>query len=312
MKTSITIAGIGGVGGYFGGLLAKHFYESKEVEINFIARGEHLKEIQENGLKVIKGDSEFIAKPNIATDNASDIGFTKFLIACTKSFDLETILHQLAPCIDRNTIILPLLNGVVSRERIKKMYPDNMVLDGCAYIVARLKAPGIVENSGNIQTLFFGKDGQKNDKLELLEELIKQAGIEATLSSHISSIVWEKYVFISPTATATSYFNNSIGEILADEHKVSKIKLLIEEVKQIADAKGISLSDDISKKTLNKLKSLPYEATSSMHSDFRNKKENTELNALTYYVLNEATNYRISLPTYYVMYTELNRENVIR
>lgn len=39
MKTKIIIAGIGGVGGYFGGLLAKHFYGKENVEINFFARG---------------------------------------------------------------------------------------------------------------------------------------------------------------------------------------------------------------------------------------------------------------------------------
>jgi 2-dehydropantoate 2-reductase len=305
MKTSITVAGIGGVGGYFGGLLAKHFHQSKEVEINFIARGEHLKEIQSSGLTVVKAGQHFIAKPHRATDNVQEIGHTNYLIICTKSYDLETILHQLEPCINSDTIILPLLNGVDSRERILNIYPNNTVLNGCAYIVARLIELGKVENLGNIQSLYFGIDGLKNEKLEHLEYLFKQAGIEATLTSDISSILWEKYVFISPTATATSYFNNSIGELLADENKLSKIKLLIEEVKQIADAKGIYLASDISDRTLNKLKSLPYEATSSMHSDFRNKKVNTELNALTAFVLNEAEKYNLELPTYKLMYTEL-------
>jgi 2-dehydropantoate 2-reductase len=305
MKTSITIAGIGGVGGYFGGLLAKHFYQSKEVEINFIARAEHLKEIQSSGLTVRKAGLEFVAKPHRATVNAQDIGYTNYLIICTKSYDLETILHQLEPCINPDTIILPLLNGVDSRERIISIYPNNLALDGCAYIVARLIEPGKVENLGNIQSLYFGIEGQKNERLEHFENLFKQAGIEATLTTDILSILWEKYVFISPTATATSYFNNSIGELLADENKLSKIKLLIEEVKQIADAKGISLASDISDRTLNKLKSLPYEATSSMHSDFKNKKVKTELETLTAYVLRNGEKFDLDLSTYKLMYKEL-------
>ena len=52
MKTNIVIAGIGGVGGVFGGLLAKQFYNDKNVEINFFARGLHLSEIQNIGLKM--------------------------------------------------------------------------------------------------------------------------------------------------------------------------------------------------------------------------------------------------------------------
>jgi 2-dehydropantoate 2-reductase len=155
MKTKILIAGIGAVGGYFGGLLAKHFYNSGNVAIHFFARGEHLKEIQKNGLKVIKGDNEFIATPALATDDASAIGIADFIIVATKSYDLETIMQQLRPCINQDTIILPLLNGVDSKERIKNILPGNIVLDGCAYIVSRLKQPGVIENTGNIQTLYF-------------------------------------------------------------------------------------------------------------------------------------------------------------
>ncbi|MBK7469027.1 MAG: hypothetical protein IPJ43_20795 [Saprospiraceae bacterium] len=53
----------------------------------------------------------------------------------------------------------------------------------------------------------------------MLETLFKQANINATLSKNISSIIWEKFIYISPTATATSYFDSSIGEILADPKK---------------------------------------------------------------------------------------------
>ncbi len=201
-KTKIIIAGIGGVGGYFGGLLANHFYENENVEINYFARGRHLKEIQNNGLKVIKGDSEFIAKPTLATDNPADIGIADFIIIATKSYDLETVIQQLRSCINQDTIILPLLNGVDSKERIKNMFPDNIVLDGCAYIVSRLKQPGVIENSGNIQTLYFGRDNAINERLLLLESLFKEADIEAFLSSSISTIIWEKFIFISPTATS--------------------------------------------------------------------------------------------------------------
>ena len=152
-KTKIIIAGIGGVGGYFGGLLAKHFYENENVEINFIARGQHLKEIQKSGLKVIKGKNEFIAKPNIATENPKEIGTADLIIISTKSYDLDTVIQQLRPCINKDTIILPLLNGVDSRDKIKNIYPDNLILDGCVYIVSRLKQAGVIENRGNIQTL---------------------------------------------------------------------------------------------------------------------------------------------------------------
>lgn len=307
MKTKIIIAGIGGVGGYFGGLLAKHFYDKEDVEINFVARGGHLKEIQKNGLKVIKGNTEFIAKPTLATDNPAEIGIANFIIITTKSYDLETIVQQLQPCINQDTIILPLLNGVDSKERINNILPDNTVLEGCAYIVSRLKKAGVIENSGNIQTLYFGLDKLIDKRLLLLESLFKEANIEAFLSDNISTIIWEKYIFISPTATATSYFDKCIGEVLADKEKSEIIRALIEEVKQLAKAKGVFVSDDITEKTLNKLKALPFEATSSMHRDFKNNNPTNELLSLTGYVVYERQKYNLETPTYLTTYAELEK-----
>jgi len=310
-KTKIIIAGIGGVGGYFGGLLAKHFYDNENVEISFVARGEHLKEIQKNGLKVIKGENEFIAKPHIATDNTSEIGIVDFIIIATKSYDLETIIQQLRPCVNQNTIILPLLNGVDSKERIKNIFQDNIVLDGCAYIVSRLRQFGVVENSGNIQTLHFGLDNFVNERLLLLERLLKEANIEASLSKNISTIIWEKFIFLSPTVNATTYFDTCIGELIADNEKLTMTVTLIEEVKQIAKAKQIVISEDITEKTLNKLKALPFETTSSMHSDFQNNKPANELKSLTEYVVNEGRKYNLETPIYIKIYAELKKKSGI-
>lgn len=310
-KTKILIAGIGGVGGYFGGLLANHFYNNESVEISFFARGRHLKEIQENGLKVIKGESEFIAKPKLATDNPTKIGIADLIIISTKSFDLETVVNQLRPCINPDTIILPLLNGVDSREKIKSILSDNIVLDGCVYIVSRLKQAGIIENSGNIQTLYFGLDNFVNEKLLLYEKLFKEANLSATLSVNISTIIWEKFIFLSPTATATCYYDKCIGEILSDIDSLETTKLLLEEVKKVAKAKGIIISEDITEKTLTKLKSLPFETTSSMHSDFKNKKSNSELKTLTGYVIMEGAKHKVLTPTYSKLNTQLEKNSGI-
>jgi 2-dehydropantoate 2-reductase len=308
-KTKIIVAGIGGVGGYFGGLLAKHFYGHPQVEVSFVARGAHLKQIQLSGLKVIKGPAGFIAKPALATDTPAEIGVADLVIIATKTYDLEAVMRQLQPCMDQSTVILPLLNGVDSRKKIKSMLPDSLVLDGCVYLVSRLKQAGIVENTGNIETLYFGPGNLAHNKLVLFESLFKEAGIEATLSTNIATVIWEKFIFISPTATATSFFNKCIGQVLADSESLDMIKALIDEVKQVAKASGITVSDDITEKTLAKLESLPFETTSSMHSDFKNNKPDTELQSLTAFVINEGQKYSLPTPMYSTMYEVLKRNS---
>lgn len=305
----IIIAGIGGVGGYFGGLLAKYYYQNENVIIDFFARGQHLEEIQKNGLKVIKSKNEFIAIPNIATDNPKEIGIADLIIICTKSYDIETVIQQLSPCINKETVILPLLNGLDSKEKIKRVFPNNIVLEACVYIVSRLKQFGVVENSGNIQELYFGLDNFPGDKLQLFENIFSKANIEATYSNNISKIVWEKFIFLSPTATATSYYDKCIGEILEDKESFETLIGLIDEVMLIAKAKKIIVSDDIANQTLRMLKTLPFETTSSMHSDFKIKKDETELKSLTGYVLEEGLKYNIDTPNYKMIYSALKQHS---
>ena len=79
-KTKIVIVGIGGVGGYFGGLLSKKYSSGNDVEVVFVARGEHLKEIQNKGLTVIKGNENFVTKSYLATDDYNIIGHANFII----------------------------------------------------------------------------------------------------------------------------------------------------------------------------------------------------------------------------------------
>lgn len=46
------VSGIGGVGGYYGGKLAGYYKEDENVKIYFISRGENMRTIQRQGLKI--------------------------------------------------------------------------------------------------------------------------------------------------------------------------------------------------------------------------------------------------------------------
>ena len=294
-KLKIVVAGIGGVGGYFGGLLAQKYVHDESVEVYFIARGEHLRQINKKGLTVVTANSSFTAVPAMATDCPAETGIADYLILCTKSYDLDQTLDQLKPCIDANTVILPLLNGVESTGRIEARFPANLVLQGCVYIVSRITSPGVIEKTSNIQKLFFGPGHAANDRLRLLENLFRACGIEATLSENIIEVIWKKFIYISPVATATSWFNNCIGELLDDPDKRKNLHQLIEEVARIALFKGVVTDPEIAAKTREQLKLFPYASTSSMHSDYLNHKKQTELETLTGYVVREGQ--KLNLPT---------------
>ncbi|MES2448141.1 MAG: 2-dehydropantoate 2-reductase [Bacteroidota bacterium] len=302
-KIKIVIAGIGGVGGYFGGLLARAYAGNDDIEVYFLARGKHLSAIQVNGLKVIKGDINFTAKPFLATDDVNKIGAADFIIISTKNYDLAEILTQISPSVTEKTVILPLLNGVEAVEKIRTQFPHNLVPAGCAYIVSAIKNHGVIENMGNRQEIYFGLNQSTDERLILLEDLLKSAGIEACLSDEIAKLIWEKFIFLSCIATATSYLNKTVGELLQD-HK-TYLTNLIKEASAIAQAKKIEVDENTEEKALKHYAALPFTATSSMQRDFDDHKPQTELNSITGYVVKLGKQLNIATPNFEEAYINL-------
>jgi len=297
MKTRIGILGIGGVGGYFGGLLAKAYFKSDDIEIIFIARGENQNAIAESGLKIVKDDSEMVVYPDLVSNNPQEIGILDYLICATKTYDIEESLNSLKGCIKKDTVILPLYNGVDAQERIQKLFPENEVLQGCVYIISMIFSPGTIRKIGFYEKLFFGSKTAPFSKLEELNMIFQKAKIESYLVENIEDTVWEKFIFISALASATSYLNQNIGEILKNaESKIVYIELL-HEIEDVAQAKGLKLPHDIVGQTILKLEKSPKEATSSMHRDLLAGK-NTEVLSLTQFVVNEGKKYGIKTPLY--------------
>lgn len=307
-KIRIAVLGIGGVGGYFGGLLADEYASSEDIEIIFIGRKRTVDIINEKGLKLITPQYEKIIRPTLAASDPSVIGPIDLLISATKSYDLEDSLLPLKDCITDSTSILPLLNGVDSKERIKKIFPKTDVWDGCVYIVSRLLEPGIVKETGNIHSLYFGSVDSPSDKLKRFEKTFRDAGIEAFLSENIEQVTWEKFLFISTIASLTSYLDKTIGAILADEGHRKTLKELFNELALVAAAKKIKLTEGIIEKQISRMERLPYETTSSMHSDFQ-KGGRTEYHSLTEYVVALGKELNVSTPVYSLILSSLSKRS---
>jgi 2-dehydropantoate 2-reductase len=309
MKTRIGILGMGGVGGYFGGLLAKAYAESDSVEIVFIARGETQKAIAQNGLKIILDESEMTVFPSIVSDDSKVIGKLDYLICATKTYDIEESLLSIKKNITKNTIILPLYNGVDAPERISDLFPDNEVLQGCVYIVSMIVSSGVIKKIGTYEKLFFGSRTAPITSLNKLQSIFEKASIESYLVDNIEETVWEKFIFISALASATSYLNQNIGEILDSQSSRTVYVSLLNEITMIAAVKGLNLPADIIMQTILKLEKTPRDATSSMHRDLMAGRK-IELFSLTEFVVNEGAKYEIETPTYQMVLDKLSSVSI--
>lgn len=301
-KFKIAVVGIGGVGGFIGGKLAAHFADSETVEINLLARGENKKAIRAGGLKLVTNDGEQIIHPKLIT--TAEIGDADLLLLCTKEYDLEETVSALRNHIGEKTVILPLLNGVDNVDRIAAILPENEIWRACIYIVSKLAKPGVIEQSGDVCLIYFGDGKAKSEKTELVENIFRQAGIDARFAEDIAAKTWDKFIFISALAAATSYLNATFSEIFASAENKKLLDELLFEIKSVAAAKKINYSEDALWQTLDKLKTMPVGATSSMHRDFSQGK-NAEIESLVGYVVREARELNVAAPFYNKIYASL-------
>lgn len=304
MKTRIGILGLGGVGGYFGGVLAKAYANSDTIEIVFIARGETQRVINQDGLRLITDHSDTTVYPFLASNDPNLIGKLDFIICATKTYDIEESLESIQKCFKKSTIVLPLYNGVDATERISTLFPDHEVLQGCVYIVSMIVSPGLIQKVGTYEKLFFGSQTAPMARLKTLQSIFSVAGIESYLVDNIEETIWEKFIFISALASATSYLDENIGQIIVSDSSRGFFVELLNEITMIAAVKGLNLPDDIIMQTILKLEKTPHDATSSMHRDLRAGSK-FELVSLTEFVINEGLKYEIPTPTYQMVFEKL-------
>ena len=121
----IVIFGTGGVGGYFGGRLAR-----AGEDVTFIARGEHLRAIKESGLKVDTPDGHFVIYPAKATDKVSEVGEVDLVILGVKAWQVPEAARAIKSLVYTQTTVLPLQNGVDAVSQLVGELGSESVIGG--------------------------------------------------------------------------------------------------------------------------------------------------------------------------------------
>ena len=118
--------------------------------------------------------------------------------------------------------------------------------------------------------LIFGPlhESQKEFCTEL-HSIMEKANFTQQLATDIYVKMWEKYMFISAFSGITTATNLSIGPVREEKETLHVTKMLLVELKELANSYGANLTDIQVEQALEKVMQLNEEATSSMHQDRR-------------------------------------------
>ena len=208
----IAVIGAGGVGGAFGGALAK-----AGADVTFVARGAHLRAMRANGLRIEGGRGETLIAPAQATDDPATIGTVDLVLFCVKLWDVETAGASIRPLIGPTTSVIPLQNGIDAAERLIPILGAPAVMGGVAQISATIAEPGVIRQTGDFMRLIFGElEGGHSARGEAFLALCQKAGFDATHSDQIVTELWMKFILLATNSALTAATRTPIGVLRED------------------------------------------------------------------------------------------------
>src|SRR5947207_1541053 len=296
----IAIFGSGGVGGYFGGRLAR-----AGEDVTFVARGEHLRAIQTTGLRVDSLDGDFLINPASATDNVSEVGELDLVILGVKAWQVSEAARAIKPIVGGETTVLPLQNGVDAVGELIAELGTTPVVGGLCKIVSFVVEPGHIRHAGFAPSVMIGElDNRRSDRIVAIEETFNRAGLNTKIADDIQVALWMKFLFIASFSGVGAIANAPAGILRTDPELRAQMLRAMDEIYSLAHARGIKLPLDSIETVMAGVNGLPEDATSSMQRDIATGRP-SEVESQNGAVVRMARESGIEVPTHELIYENL-------
>src|SRR4030066_1300358 len=285
---NILMVGVGGVGGYYGAVLMK-----AGAKVSFLVTPRTLPILKNKGLTVKSKDEVWNFKPPVSTD-PKDLVPCDLIIIAVKRYDTEKVLDTIQPVVTRNTIILTIQNGIDGEQEILNRFPDANVLGGVAFLASKIEEPGVINHVG-AGSLGIGElDGSESERVQSIVNLFKNAGVPTKLSKNILKTKWEKLCWNSVFNPLSVILNGPLDNILDSKDALDVAFKIFEEIRSLAEKKGISIDAGLMDEQINVTQKLRGYHT-SMYEDFLKGKP-TEIDYFNGYVCREGAKHNVPTP----------------
>ena len=259
----IAIIGSGSVGGYFGGRLAQ-----AGEDVVFIARGAHLNALLDSGLRVDSINGNFVVDPVQATDDLSTIGKVDLVIVGVKAWQVSEAAEAIRPMVGPQTAVLPLQNGLEAPVKLSAVVGDQHVLGGLCGLFCYVAGPGHIVHAGTDPFVKFGElDNHRSQRVELLLDTFKRAGVTAVIPPDIQVAMWMKFLLITVWSGVGAVTRTPAGiwRSLPETRRMAEESL--REIIAVAAACDVALPENALEMTMTVYDGLVPQSTASLQRD---------------------------------------------
>jgi 2-dehydropantoate 2-reductase len=300
----VAVMATGGIGGYYGGLLAKAGHE-----VTFTARGAHLSAIRDHGLHVKSVDDEFLIKPAHVTGNPAEIGPVDLVIFCVKTYDTDAAANAIRPSVSNSTTVVTFQNGIESAERIEAIVGKGRIVSAPTQIETFIAAPGKIEQKSNFRVVAFAEaDVKSSPEVEAMAEVFRRSSFQVNIVADISKALWLKFLRLAPVAGLTTLARTTPHELFQSDEARETLDAGMREIVAVGCAVGIMLDQNDLAAARQWALTLKAGLAPSMLKDIE-RGNRLEIDALSGAVVRLGNQHEISTPVHHTIYVGLKPED---
>lgn len=202
----------------------------------------HMDKIACDGLCFCQFGEEKVLKGFTCVDDAGKLGVMDMVIIMVKATQTESIMPSVMKCMDENTVVVSLQNGLDNDFVLKKYLPEERILCGFGQIGTELPEPGRCvgkPESGIVMRFGPARESEKSRAVGLwLEDCFKKGGCNASYEADIWPFIWKKTIANSGYNTVSALLGLKVGTILENEQGRALVLSVWREACRVAEAAG--------------------------------------------------------------------------
>jgi 2-dehydropantoate 2-reductase len=295
-KIKIGVLGPGAVGSFLAASLCKYGFD-----VSCFGSKRAADSILSNGIRVkSKFFDNFIAYPKC---NPSERSLLDVIFIAVKAPALLSSLEQITPNIGPNTVIVPLLNGIGHREKIRQILGHRVAVGVIGSVEVYLDEDRVVIHRSMVAPhIEIASDVDvKSGVLLSISEMLKHCGFSILIGDNENQVIWDKLVRLAAIATLTTYSLKDVGSIRSDGQLRNLLEAIVQELCLIAKSQDVRISTiDV----MRQIDNLPDSLTTSLQRDVSSGKV-SEIDSILGEALRLGRLHKVTVPTIEYCYSSI-------
>lgn len=256
------VIGTGGIGGYYGGKLAR-----SGQEVHFLFRSDY-DYVKEHGLQVDSCDGSFHLPKINAYDTTENIPDVDVVIVCLKTTTNHKLSKLLPPLLKPDTIVILIQNGIGVEQDVEQMFPGIQLVAGLAFICTAKSEPGHVNHQCYGSINFGNYSCRDEGKFNQMVADFTKAGVKAGVVEYHEAR-WRKAVWNMPFNGMTVVLNTQTDSLLKNPSTRQLIREQMMEVVGAASALGVTIDETFVDQMIQTTDEMtPYSPSMKLDYDF--------------------------------------------